>query len=146
MQVLSALFFIIAIILLVAIVYVFYRFKKTHSDMPIKLVDLILPVVSVKYAKLLAILAVVFVIGALIAGFSNAGSYAGYDAGSVFDPKTYHETGVTKMFGSDIGMSAQSLNDHLDQLRAGRSRSGLVVHRTVDAGSAGFSDIGLGFV
>lgn len=50
-------------------------------------------------------------------GTKNAGSYAGYDAGSLFEPESYVDTWYTETFGDASGMTDDELNDYLGGMR-----------------------------
>ena len=50
-------------------------------------------------------------------GTKNAGSYAGYDAGSLYQPQSYVDTWYTETFGDASGMTDDELNDYLGGMR-----------------------------
>lgn len=53
----------------------------------------------------------------LQAGFKDAGSYAGYKAGSILSPNRYQETASTIIWGEANGLSANRVNSALSKLR-----------------------------
>lgn len=98
--------------------YVVYHTKEVRPSWGGEWTAILRPMLYLKYGWTLAIPLVISVIGILVSGFSNAGSYDGYTAGSVFDPDNYEDNPISLIHGSDIGISAQALNRHLDDLRA----------------------------
>ncbi|WEV59380.1 hypothetical protein OZX67_02115 [Bifidobacterium sp. ESL0728] len=91
-------------------------YKANHVFSKIQLIDTIMPLCLLRYGKLLLIPAIISVVGMLVAGLTNAGSYAGYSAGSVLFPKTYSQATIQK---AGIDLNTDVLNSHLDKLRTG---------------------------
>lgn len=59
-------------------------------------------------------------------GTKNAGSYAGYEAGSLYQPQSYVDTWYTETFGDASGMTDDELNDYLGGMRA-KNLPGVIV-------------------
>lgn len=98
--------------------YVVYHTREVRPSWGGEWTAILRPMLYLKYGWTLAIPLVISVIGMLVCGFSNAGSYDGYTAGSVLNPDNYEDNPTSLIYGSDIGISAQALNRHLDDLRA----------------------------
>ncbi|MDF7664879.1 hypothetical protein [Bifidobacterium sp. ESL0745] len=118
MQATAILLMVIALAGLCVCGYVIYHTREVRPSWGGEWTSLIRPILYLKYGWTLAIPLTISVIGILVSGFSNAGSYVGYTAGSVFNPDNYEENPAVFIHGSNIGISAQSLNKHLDKLRA----------------------------
>ncbi|MDF7664884.1 hypothetical protein [Bifidobacterium sp. ESL0745] len=110
---------LVATVILAAVVV--YKSSKSYKDsgfgsaLPALIV---MPLVTMRYRAVLWVLVAIPIIGVLFFGYKSSGYYQGYAAGSVFDPKTYEETAVTRTFGSDIGLSANELNKRVGMLRS----------------------------
>lgn len=118
MQAMAILLMVIALAGLCVCGYVAHHTREVHPSWGGDWTSILRPMLYLKYRWLLWIPLVVSLIGMLVSGFSNAGSYAGYSAGSVFKPDEYEDNPNSRIFGSNIGISAQVLNRHLNNLRA----------------------------
>lgn len=73
--------------------------------------------VSTRFRYVLWVLLALSVIGILKFGFQDAGSYYGYEAGSLFRPERYVDTAWTASFGDAYGFTAADINGHLSSMR-----------------------------
>ncbi|WEV69959.1 hypothetical protein OZX73_03615 [Bifidobacterium sp. ESL0775] len=118
MQSIAILLLVVALAVLCVCGYVAHHTSQVRPTWGGEWASILRPLLYLKYGWTLWIPLVISIIGMLISGFSDAGSYAGYSAGSVFHPDEYEDNPNELIFGSDIGISAQALNRHLDDLRA----------------------------
>lgn len=109
-------FIVVAIIALVAGT-LSSRIGKEYPSWMKDSYDVYLPMTYLKYGLVLFCLLVVAFCGILLFGFIGAGSYDGYDAGSVFRPAEYEEVGHVSFFGVGAGAAADVVNKHIRALR-----------------------------
>lgn len=63
------------------------------------------------------LMVVVGVVGFIVVGNADAGTYAGYAAGSFFDPERYEDTMWTSRYGDYSGLKAADVNAQLSAMR-----------------------------
>ena len=91
-----------------------------------------------RFRWLLWVIAVAGILCASYFGFKNAGSYAGYDAGSILRHSTYVDTWYTETYGDASGMTDTELNNFLGNMRM-RNMPGMIVGIALIAGAAGLA-------
>lgn len=97
---------------------------------------------SVRFRWVLYVVVVLGVVGFLVAGFGDAGSYAGYTAGSLFRPDLWASSSSTTRYYYDdyytdrYGLTDKDVNERLDALRYARI-PGLVLSIVVAVAGAG---------